>query len=734
VKVEADYLTRSMADALYSSEDPSVDNVITQNGVKGDVMTIGDAAITAGQQVVSSASHTFLDSDIGKWIQIVGAGVPWNARGAWAASTAYAANDSFVYNGVTYVVVFALNSGSAFTTNSLAAPPDPNAATLIAQITDVIDGDAEISVAAGFTVTAATCVFGTDDSAAFAALPAGDYLVPGNRTYFMSEWFIPSHTRVSFQPGVVIKLPYYTSTDAAPFRLLTSNRTLTSTVSDIHLVGTVTVDMSELTPPPGTNPRAVHVLNAVDCSIDTVIGVGIPGPTGNVMVTGPNQGLATTQRLSVRHLHNANVRGLGSSCVQMTGGIDIDMTLLTCDGGVGFRNEMDGNTGVTDNVRVGVVHCSGTTIWANSAATFTAHTNPIRNVWIGSILAEGGADGLSISYQSGGSVADCTVNRMRVSGGGRAVNVTANNLTLPGVVIREAVVNGATLTLNKSTSGTQQGVGFALAPGMTFYSCRAISCAGGGYADISQGGTPPVGSRATLIDCEATKNVGNGIYVRAIERLVLLGGRANDDPALNVPITAQMLGSTQTTGTLAGWVAGPGASGVSGSGGTLTVTANGTITSALARTAIGTSGVAVVAGNYYKFLATASAGSAPANATMAVSVWFYTSTGVAITPVANGSTAVPVPASGSVSTAFAIQAPPTAAFAAVIVKFFSNVIGQTLTNGWTMNFTGFTLQRVPGIAAQTYGIRADAGVTVQQVAADLSNNGVSPTTGAGSFV
>jgi hypothetical protein len=537
----------SKADAAqaYATARVASTNVLTL-GVKGDVRTVTDAAITSGQATLSSTSAAFTSADVGKVVQVVGAGTAFNDRGAWASGQTYVYGDLVTRSGVTYVAgnPAPTAGASTFTTKGWRKVP-ANSQTLMATISSVSGGVATLSTTAGTTVTGATCVFGTDDSAAFNAMAAGDYYIPGNKTYFLADWFMPSHIRVTIGQNAVFKFPSYPTTDCAVFRLLTSNRLSTAYVEDIHIYGTAFIDGTELTPPSSTTPRGVHILNAQDWSIERVHARAMPTVTGNAVQTGSNQAAIIARRGHIEAVHSDNVRGVGSSCVQHTGGADITYGTLTCDGGVGFRNEMDSNASVTDNVKVGLVWANADSGFDNTAVLFSAHTNTIHNVEIGTILAEGGVDGSVWEYASGGLVEDVTIRKMRVTGGGRGTVTTQNDRTFPGCTVYDAKVENSSNTPGlRDTTGSVAGYGFTYAPGMTLVNAKARGCAAGGFIDVFASSVV-ANTKAMLVNPKAENNTGPGIYNRFTEKLTIIGGAATDDQGT----PTQTYGINAATGT-----------------------------------------------------------------------------------------------------------------------------------------------------------------------------------------
>jgi hypothetical protein len=699
-------------------------------GAKGDVLTITDAAITSGQSSLSRAGATkFSSADVGKVVQVVGAGAAYNSRGAWAATTAYAFGDLVTYLGITFICGVAHTSGSGFTINSWMLAP-ANSQTLMATISSVTSGVATLSASAGTTVSAASCVYGTDDSPVLTALGAGNYFFPGGRSYFLADWFLSSDTTVSVGPNTVFKLPSYPTTDVAAFRLLTSNRSLTTYLEDIHLYGRIRIDMTELTPPSGTIPRGVHVLNCRDFSIQKLFGRGLPGTTGNVLQLGANSGGAYALRGSIGDIRNDKVRGIGSSCAQHTGGQQISYGNLTCDGGLAFRLEMDNNAATTDTVTVNMAQADGGSGFANAAVFFSPHANVMRNVKVASVLASGGADGIVSEYTAGGSISDSTVERMRVTGGGRGHATSGNNVVFNGLTIRDSYVESAVaVPALRSVAGSLGAVSYAVAPGMTLDNCRAKSGAAGGFADVFQT-IIPVGSRATLINPVADSCTGPGIQLTYTEKATIHGGKCSDANTSATPITAQMLPSTAYTGTLANWATAAGASAVSGTSGVLTVTAAGGSVYATGRTANGNSGVAIVAGHFYRFSATAKVGTAPTASIAQLILWYSDSSGTFINEL-DGPTVVLPSSASSAAITYSFQAPAGAAYATMLVRFFN--VGGTgnLTAGWTCTFSSLAMSELSALPTQTFGLQADTGVTVDYYGTDLTGNATGPTSGAG---
>jgi len=706
---------------------------VLDRGVKGDVVTITDAAIASGAAALSSPGTPFTQAHVGMRVQVVGAGAAYNNRGAWDPAATYAAYDLVTYNGVTYVAAGAISAKAVFAVEGWSLNP-ANSMTLIAAISSVSGGVATLDTNASTTVTGATCVYGTDDTAAMLALGAGDFFFPGVRTYFLADWYIQSHTNVYFGPGAVFKMPYYKTTNVAPFRLMTASPS-TSYLEDIHFHGLLTIDMTELTiPATNTVPRGVMALNCQDWSIESLKGVGLPGATGNVLQVGANSLGAQARRFTVGPIFNSNVRGIGSSCVQHTAGSQCVYERVSCDGGVALRIEMDAQPGTSEDVHCLEAYANGDSGFPCAAFYTVAHDNTIRNILVDSVQAEGGADGWVPNYNIGtGSVSGVTINRMRVTGGGSGTRIGGNDFAFPGCIIRDAYVSGASLTSLHSVVGSNPGVGYQVAAGMTLVNPRAVLCAGRGFYDIFMTAGVAVGSLITLINPEATSNVGPGSEFRFPERVLIVGGNLGDVPAYATPSNAQKLPSNAYTGTLAGWSAAAGASGVSGAAAVLTVTANGTSTGAVGRTATGVSGVAVTPGHFYQMVADAALGTAPSGANAVASLWFYKSDGSAATNgIQNGSTPAPV-TTGTTHVAFAFTAPSDAAFVTAIVKFFSNTVGQTLTNGWTMTFTNLALQELVGIPTQTYGVFAGTGVTVELFGVNTLYNGVAGTGGTGTI-
>lgn len=703
---------------------------VLDHAVLGDVVTITDAAISASSALLSSPGTPFTSQHIGMRVQVVGAGVAYNDRGAWSSSNTYAAYDLTTYGGSTYVAGLAIGTRSAFAVEGWTANPT-NARTLYATIASVSGGVATLDTAASTTVSGATCVYGTDDTAALTAIGADELYFPAG-TYFVADWYLPSNTTLTFESGVVFKIPYYKTTNVSCIRMMTQTPQ-TDYLKNASLLGNLTIDMSEMTiPNTSTTPRGIHIQNFENWYIESLRGIGLPGTTGNVLLVGSSSSLAAARNGQADLIDNSDVRGLGSSCVQHTLGTNITYGDLTCDGGAALRIEMDGNTGVAENVRCNYAYANGDSGFPKGAVVCAAHDNNMRDIVVERVVAEGGADGWVPSYQAG-SVQNVQINEMTVTGGGAGIAISGNDFRFPGCVIRNATVTGASLTSLHSMSGYLAGVGFALAPGIELRNASATSCGGRGFYDIySSTGVIP-GSVVELFDVRSVSNTGPGLEIRYIENTNVRGGEMGDVPAYSTPAISQKLSSDQYEDSLSGWFAGQGTSAVSGSDGVLTVTASGSSTGAVARTATLASGVPISAGHYYRAIADASLGSAPSGCTAAVTMWFYKSDGsVATDGIQNGATPAPV-TTGSTHLAFPFTAPVDAAYVTVVVKFFSNVVGETLTSGWTMRFANLALQELVGIPTQTYGVSAGSGTTVNLYAVDTRYNGTAATGGLGTI-
>lgn len=545
-------LVTAIGAGLYAMETRAPRNVLGL-GVKADVVTVTDAAITSGTTALSSTAAAFTSADVGKRVMVVNAGAPFVNRGAWAPSTVYNADEMVSSGGNNYICLIAHTSftGVFLCNNWSWLPYGQTAQTLYATILSVSAGVATLDTTAGQTVSGARLKYGTDNSALVAALPASHYYFPGTNaagaqlTYFLSEWYLPSNTTVTSDAATFVP-PYNTSTDMAVFRLLTSNRTSTSYLSNIHLRGKFIIDMTELTVLAGTNPRSVHALNCTDWSLDSIIGVGLCGSAGNVLQTGANQGGAYAQRFRCNSLRNTVVRGIGSSCVQHTGGNDAHYGDLWTDSGIGARFEMDSNTSPADNLVVDMVHNTGAGLFPNAAVSLTPHAQALSNVHVKGIRAEGTANGIHMSYTAGGSISHVTVERMRVTGGGQGININITGLSFTDVRIRDSHCDGAgTVTLNR-TQPLMPGVGFGMAPGMTFYSCRAINCTTHGFRDVSQAGVI-AGSKIVLVDCEGSTNTFNGVWADKTETVDVFAGKMNTNGIYGVNASAGVTVNTFDT-------------------------------------------------------------------------------------------------------------------------------------------------------------------------------------------
>lgn len=711
-------------------------------GAKGDVLVVSDAAIVAGTAALSRSGGTkFSTNDVGKCVQVVGAGVSYNQTGAWQANHSYAINDALTSGGITYVAFKATTSTDYFTTNQLAVPTNPNAATLYAKITDVNNGIATLDTNASTTVTGTTCCYGTDDSPVITSLASGRYYFPANRIFFLVDWYLSSETTIELGENVTFKIPYYgAATGPAVFRLMSKVTTTPSYIENIRFKGTVRFDFSEMSGGFGLQAKCIQIQNCRDFSFDDILGINVPGITGNVVVCGGNQAGYISHRGKFRAIVARGVRGLGSSCIQFQCGWDMDIALLVTDGGIAFRNEMDGQPGVADNIRIGLVHHQGLTAFQHSAASISAHANQSRNVSIQSILAENGADGFTLNYDQGttGSVTDFTVYHMRVIGGGRAVNINGSDMVFPGGTIMNATVDSSTVNASRKVNSTLMGVGFAVAPGMRFYGCKASNCESYGFQDISWTGAfglKPSQTKAEFVSCEGKSNLGgSGLYLSTLERVIVFGGSFTDDPNLANILTQQLLNSSQTSTTLSGWSAGGGASSAVGNAGVLTVVSDGSSSSVLAKTALGLSGIAVNEGSYYKLSAKAQLGTAAAGSRVNCTLWWYDSAGVAIGSQPFGSDYVVLGDSiANPAIAFYAQAPVGAFTVACLVKWFAPSQGATVPSGQSVKFSTFELDEVSGVPKQQYGIQAGPGVSVYYYDTDLRFNGVNGTGGAGNL-
>lgn len=699
-------------------------------GVNGDVVRITDAAIAASSTTLSSAGTPFTAGHVGMRVQVVGAGVAYNDRGAWSAANTYAAYDLTTYGGTTYVASAAIAARSTFAVEAWSTNP-ATSKTLYATILSVSAGNATLDTAASTTVTGATCVYGTDDTDALIALGAGDFSFPAG-TYFVADWYLPSNTTVTFATGVTFKIPYYKTTNVSCIRLMTTTAQ-TYYLSNASLYGDLTIDMSEMTVPnTSTIPRGVHIQNFEDWYIESLHGVGLPGGTGNVLQVGSSSSLAAARRGQVDLVDNADVRGLGSSCIQHTLGNSCTYGRLTCDGGAALRLELDNNTGQAEDIYCEYAYANADSGFPKAAVVCAAHDNVLRDVVVAEVVAAGGADGFVPSYQSG-SVENVKILKMTVTGGGAGVAISGNDFQFPGCEVHDASVVGASLTSLHSMSGYLAGTGFALAPGMSYVNPSATLCEGRGFYDIFSTTGVVEGSEVEISGIHSVSNTGPGVEIRYLEQVNIYDGDAGDVPAYDTPSNAQMFAANQYQGTLAGWSAAAGASSVAGSSGVLTVTADGTRTDAVGRTALAASGIPVTANHHYKIVADASLGTAPSGAHAQVTLWFTKSDGSdATNGIQNGSTLAAI-TTGSTHVAFSFTAPADAAYVTAVVKFFSNVAGQTLTSGWTMTFANLALQELVGIATQTYGVVAATGTTVDLYGVDTSYNGTAATSGLGTI-
>ena len=91
-------------------------------------------------------------------------------------------------------------------------------------------------------------------------------------------------------------------------------------------------------------------------------------------------------------------------------------------------------------------------------------------------------------------------------------------------------VDGAALVPpgNRNLAGIIPGVGFTMSAGMSLINCRATNCASNGFLDVFS--TLVAGTKLTLVNPEASNNVGSGIKVRFVERTTVFGGVSTGTP------------------------------------------------------------------------------------------------------------------------------------------------------------------------------------------------------------
>jgi hypothetical protein len=722
---------------------------IASYGAKGDLQRVTDAAITTGTALLASAAFTAADAS--KDIVIPNAGAAFNARGAWAASTAYAIGDTVTRSGETWLAWRASNS-TYFNPNDWVLVTGFTRYPLSTTIVSVSGGVATLAASAQATVAGGDAWYGSDDSAAFqAAANAGASVTVrrprgGAHGYLIRDVRLRSNSRWQVENGTVFRLPGSAAAGSSCFTLREEPNALgpggVAPSANVSLVsdGLGIFDFRGLKP--GVLYKGVFITAVDDYRVEGFKGIGMPD--GNVV----NTYTEATNGWRAQYGRIGRIRselGLhyGYGAVQIDACKTVRCYELWSDTGRALNLEADTGTQpqiVEDVTFEGVTNVARNANIASAALGMVAHAGgTIKGVRGTGIYARAGADGVNSGYEAGTTAVmdGIEIGGIDVEGGGRAHAILNPNVSFGHYVVRGARGKGCA-ALN-STSGFSD-PGFAYAAGMEVHDAIISDGAGNGfqacYWDAAQAGAGnnPLGTgTARLFSCRSYSNTGYGLDSRYCQRTELHDCEMTDNPVLKQTLPA-VLADCQIGGG-ANWAASAALSALARDTAVapraLRLTADGTAANSIALGPVGTNGIPVTPNAWHKFSILTVPNDATALRRGLATIWWYTAAGAFIT-----STPAPVLAQTAgklVRSTVVAQAPATAAFATPGVNIQmpggTNLSAGEVHYGVPLPFgpVAYTTSR------QTHAVNVGQGCEVLAFSCAMGGNATARSTGLGVY-
>ena len=509
-------------------------------GAKCDLSALAGCSITQGSNELSATSHTFTTADIGKEILVLGAGAPYNDRGAWAPDASYEPNDRVSHQGFQFTPILgkSLIPAAAMDLHqwSITRADVP---ALITTISGVNAGRAILATTATTTVTEAGGRFGTDDSAAHqAAIDAaassggGDVFTPGDTIVHGVEITAPG---IALVLGAGVFAPKFSAEERA-WMLRLGGEIVGQNAIGSKIVasgGSAVFDYTGIDPHPtlrSARASAILVDQATDWSIEGQI-IGRNLPAANVVLLSQKGGVRPVNGRIGTVTAEGSPFGFGAIQVDDCSVLNIDRAVS--DMGRALNLEADPLDSPLDRL-VEHVTCATVVLKAraaslcNSALGLIGHNNIVRDVTIGTITHSGGVwPAIETSWNiavSGAQVDRVTIGKVRVSGGGNATWFD-NNLHFEKFHIGEVSVDG---------SAVAGAPGLSVASGMTvgFAECvRGVSTGiRGAWYSASMG----QGRLGRVDGVTVHSNASSGIVNDTLKVLEIGSGRIIDRPFRDV--------------------------------------------------------------------------------------------------------------------------------------------------------------------------------------------------------
>lgn len=521
---------------------PPMRGVPYQAPLPFQTFTVTGNADTVSASVYIAASSNQLTLSTGNWpswapgatVCVPGAGQSYttNAAGTtWVAGTSYVIGDLVNWNGL-MLTPFRNNSDTYFQlADWFSVLGGVTATDLETTIVSVAGSTATLATNASTTVTSgspSTCWYGLDDTSAFNSAvqaanaawvsgPSNEVDVANVGTYQVGNVPILSHVHLSIANSTTIR-PTMPIGSHAMFLLRNADGSLSSGCS---VTGNWTADYTGVQAQnysAGTwSPRtigAVYVDAAADWAVRGVTGNNLTG--GNVVQITPTAANIDPIRGAVTNITSTQSSGFGQSgygTVQDDGstatvfdsivnhGIGRALNLETDDSGNGTRTL----AGVDAS---NIQEVGGSAPIYQEALGIYAHANNIYDVSVYGVSGTAGGCGAVIGYTAGtvGSVANFTINGLRVVGGGYAVSIGNNDVVTAGS-ISTGTFDGCT-TINQSNGKPYAAALFTA--GLTYSNCTASNGGNSGFQSVFFDGSQ--GSQATgtvtLTNCTSTNNGG----------------------------------------------------------------------------------------------------------------------------------------------------------------------------------------------------------------------------------
>lgn len=690
-------------------------------GAKGDGKIITNAAITAGQSTLTGTGFT--PTDAGKGILVVGAGQPWNDRGAWTQGITYAVGDLVHQSGWLWVA-WRIPETAIFDRNDWI-PAYRAVRSLEATILSVTGGVATLSVPAGTTVSGATAYYGTDDTATFQAAcdalysaGGGDLLVPNptGSFYMVRQVFVRAGTRLLIEQGCTFRTTVPGQRYDACF-ILGSNQSApySGWEEGPAIVGTSWY-VDHTGKDPLTNVKGVIVTNARHFTVEGARGRNLVD--GNLVSLYSFDNAHPCQDGQVRRIRSEG-GGYGWGAVQVDTVSGLIVEDVWSDSGRALNIETDDPTGkVAERIVANrVVLDARDPAIANFALGLTSHTSAIRDVRVEGIRATGGGGGIAVSggIDGVGFLDRISIEDATIDGGGQGIWLSTNDQKFEDFIVKRMRVSGCNY-VNPWNGIAFPGIQFC--PGMTFEDCNSDDGAGVGFGNIffdtahsSIGGPMP----ARFKRSRARHNTLYGWQNLGLQRIALEECEASDLAILNqlIPLTAYDA-QIQATG---GWQSGSGGGAISRdttlfSRPVVKMTANGTSTQMTARYGGGlmsqifpVSPTKTYLWHCYGFPDAA----APIR-TLNAALWYWDINGTALPQSLNSPNTYmrPFEIQGKWVYASVVNTPPaTAAYASPIAQWLTS--SGNMTNGEIHYMIPLGFGEVSGASKQTYAIDASAG-------------------------